>query len=475
MSDGRQLHVRCPRSGIINYTCVTASPDEVQRLAQRLRAHQPLWYEMGVEKRADVLQQWKQNILAHKDALTHALTADTGRERESELEVYGLIGLIDRWCEQAPSLLAESAPHTTAVPAVTVSNQFVPYPLVGVISPWNFPLLLALIDAVPALVAGCAVLAKPSEITPRFIEPLRATIQATPSLADVLEVIVGAAETGEALIANVDSIAFTGSVETGRKVGSLAAAHFIPAFLELGGKDPAIVLPSADLDYTTSALLWGATSNAGQACQSIERIYVHESIYEAFAQRLTAKAQQVLLTVEGGPIGPIIAADQVKIIQTHLEDAYAKGAVALCGGQIEIHEGGAYCRPTVLVKVDHSMQVMREETFGPIMPIMPFATPEEAIQLANDTPYGLSAAVFGDEAQARAIARHIDAGAISINDAALTAMIYDGEKMSFKASGLGGSRMGANAIKRFLRTKAFIHKQGLSDDSWWYPQVKRGI
>lgn len=475
MAEGTTLHVRCPRSGQVNYQCVAASADDVRAAATRLRAQQPTWQQRGAEGRAQIMQQWAESILAHKSALIDALTADTGRTRESELEVYGLAELIKRWCRQAPPLLTDSAPIATSAPNITVSSQYVPYPLVGVISPWNFPLLLALIDAVPALMAGCAVLVKPSEITPRFIEPLRATIQAVAGLADVLEVIVGAAETGQALIANVDSVAFTGSVETGRKVGAAAAAHFIPAFLELGGKDPAIVLPTADLDYASSALLWGSTSNAGQACQSIERIYAHESIYEEFVSRLAAKAARTTLTVEGGPIGPIIAADQVEIIRAHLDDAYAKGAVAQCGGQIEIHDGGAYCRPTVLVNVNHDMLVMREETFGPIMPVMPFATSEEAVQLANDTTYGLSAAVFGAEAEADALARRIDAGAISINDAALTAIIYDGEKTSFKASGLGGSRMGASAIKRFLRTKALIHKHDQRDDTWWYAEAKRGI
>lgn len=434
-----------------------------------------MWYQQGVESRARVLRQWAETILAHKSALIDALTADTGRTRESQLEVDGVVGLIERWCRQAPSLLADSAPLASSVPNITISHHYVPYPLVGVISPWNFPLLLALIDAVPALMAGCAVLIKPSEITPRFIEPLRATMQAVSGLADVVEVIAGAAETGQALVANVDSVAFTGSVETGRKVGAAAAAHFIPAFLELGGKDPAIVLPTADLDYAARALLWGSTSNAGQACQSIERIYAHASIYADFVSRLTEKAAKTKLTVEGGPIGPIIAADQVEVIRAHLEDAYAKGAVARCGGQIEVYDGGCYCRPTVLVNVNHEMLVMREETFGPIMPVMPFATLDEAVQLANDTAYGLSAAVFGDEADAYAIAQRIDAGAISINDAALTAVIYEGEKTSFKASGLGGSRMGASAIKRFLRTKALIHKHGNQDDLWWYKEAKSDL
>jgi succinate-semialdehyde dehydrogenase / glutarate-semialdehyde dehydrogenase len=467
------IAVRNPRTGEIDTHITPTDTDSLHDITDRLRAGQRTWQAANVEGRAAVMTRWKDAIAAHKDALVSALTHDTGRARESGLEVLGIMGTIDRWCQQAPALLAESDPQTTSMPFVQVRQQYVPYPLVGVISPWNFPLLLSLIDTIPALLAGCAVIVKPSEVTPRFIEPLQATIEAVPELANVLAVIPGGAETGQALIDAVDSIAFTGSVATGRKVGTAAAANFIPAFLELGGKDAAIVLENADIDYATSAILWGATSNAGQACQSIERVYVQRSIYDDFITALTAKAQACTLTVEGGPIGPIIAADQVQIIENHLHDALEKGAVARCGGEVEYHNGGAYCRPTVLTDVDHTMQIMREETFGPVLPVMAFDTAEEAVALANDTHYGLSGAVFGTESEAHAVARQMDAGAISINDAALTSMIYDGEKTSFKSSGLGGSRMGASSIKRFLRTKALIHKQGDGDDPWWFDEVKR--
>jgi acyl-CoA reductase-like NAD-dependent aldehyde dehydrogenase len=308
----------------------------------------------------------------------------------------------------------------------------------------HFPLLLSTIDAIPALLAGCAVIIKPSEIAPRFIKPLMTAVNNVPILKDILTFVEGDGVTGAELVENVDLICFTGSVETGKKVAQAAATCFIPAFLELGGKDPAIVLPSANLDLATSGILWGSVVNTGQSCLSIERIYVAESIFEQFVKELVQKSQSLQLAypdLESGEIGPIIASRQAVIIQEHLQDAVEKGAVVHCGGEVEKLGGGWWCRPMVLTEVNDTMKVMTEETFGPIMPIMPFSSVESAISLANDTIYGLSAAVFAEteaEAEAIGIGRHIDAGAISINDAGLTAMMHEGEKNAFKLSGLGG-------------------------------------
>jgi succinate-semialdehyde dehydrogenase / glutarate-semialdehyde dehydrogenase len=403
--------------------------------------------------------------------LIQALVADTGRLDVSVLEVDSFLGSLDRWCRLAPDLLQREE-RNTAIPFIRIQQTAVPYSLVGIISPWNFPLLLSTIDMIPALLAGCAVVVKPSEIAPRFVEPLMQAIAEVPSLQAVLTYIAGAGETGANLIEQVDLICFTGSVATGRKVAAAAAQRFIPAFLELGGKDPAIVLDSADLDLATSALLWGSVVNTGQSCLSIERIYVADSIVEPFVDQLVTKAKALQLaypTVKDGQIGPIIAERQATIIADHLQDAIAKGAIVHCGGKVEPLDSGLWCRPTVLTNVNHSMKVMTEETFAPIMPVMSFSTLEEAIDLANDTIYGLSAAVFaGTEHEAIAIAQQIDAGAISINDAALTAIMHEGEKNAFKFSGMGGSRMGAAALKRFMRKKALLIKTGAIADPWWF-------
>ena len=333
-------------------------------------------------------------------------------------------------------------------------------------------MLLSAIDTIPALLAGCAVIVKPSEIAPRFMQPLVKTIASVPELQDILAYVPGAGGTGSALIESVDLVCFTGSVATGKKVAIAAAKQLIPAFLELGGKDPAIVLASADLELATSAILWGSVVNAGQSCLSIERIYVAESIGDRFVEKLVAKAKNLKLaypSVAEGQIGPIIAEKQADIIAEHLQDAVEKGAMVHCGGAVEKLDGGFWCHPTVLTEVNHSMKIMTEESFAPIMPVMPFSLSEEAISLANDTIYGLSAAIFaGSQAEARLVANHLDAGAISINDAGLTAFIHEAEKNAFKLSGMGSSRMGAASLSRFMRKKALLIKTNSLVDPWWF-------
>jgi succinate-semialdehyde dehydrogenase / glutarate-semialdehyde dehydrogenase len=465
------VEVRNPRTGKLDHSIVPPSGDWLKAQCDRLRQAQIHWQQMGVEGRTEALQQLKQSILAQRDRLTEALVNDTGRLPVSVLEIDSCLSSIDRWCGLAPKLLQEYETGTT-IPFIRLQQTSVSYPLVGVISPWNFPLLLSIIDTIPALLAGCAVIVKPSELASRFVAPLMGAIKTVPDLRDVLIFVEGGGETGAALIEYVDLVCFTGSVETGRKVAAAAAKRLIPACLELGGKDPALVLPSADLELAASAILWGSVINTGQSCLSIERIYVADSIFESFVERLVAKAEGLKLAypaVESGEIGPLIAERQAAVIRDHLLDAIAKGAVVRCGGQVEQKDGGWWCRPTVLTQVNHAMKVMTEETFGPIMPVMSFATVEEAIKLANDTIYGLSAAVFAaEESEALAVAQQVDAGAISINDAGLTALIYEGEKNSFKYSGLGGSRMGSAGLMRFMRKKAFLVKTNSIPDPWWF-------
>ncbi|MGD1705055.1 aldehyde dehydrogenase family protein [Dapis sp. BLCC M229] len=467
-----QVQVRNPHTGKIDYFITPPTATEIGAKCVSLRTAQIEWQQLGIEKRIEKIQQWKKAILSDKEKLTKALVNDTGRLRESRIEIDSVINSIDRWCNLVPELLATGETKTTKIPFIQLKNQLVPYQLVGIISPWNFPLLLSLIDAIPALLAGCAVIVKPSEITPRFIEPLLETIVTVPLLQDIFTYIEGAGETGANLIEYVDFICFTGSVTTGKKVAEAAAKKFIPACLELGGKDPAIVLDSADLELATSALLWASVVNAGQSCLSIERIYVAESILTEFITKLTEKAKSLKLNyphIESGEIGPIISDRQADIITEHLEDAVSKGAVIHCGGNVEKLDGGFWCLPTVLTQVNHSMKIMTEETFGPIIPVMSFATVEEAVRLANDTIYGLTAAVFtGSETEALAVVSQINAGGISINDAGLTALINEGEKNSFKFSGLGNSRMGADGMKRFLRKKAILSKVNSVPNPWWF-------
>lgn len=458
------IPVRNPRSGDIDHQITPPSAQRLDETAARLRAAQPAWASLTVQARMERLSRWADALEAQHAALAHALEVDTGRRRLADLEVQGAIASIRGWAMSAPQL-APKADWTAGRSNAQLKHtgQFVPYALVGVISPWNFPLTLSLIDAIPALAAGCAVIIKPSEVTPRFADPLMATIK-TAGLDDLIAVLPGAGETGQHVIERSDLVCFTGSVPTGKKVAAAAAERLIPAFLELGGKDPMVITESADLDLAVTAALRGSVLSTGQACQSIERIYVARAVHDAFLEKLVASAGEVRLNwprIEDGEIGPLIFERQAEIIAGQIADARSKGARVLTGGEIEPHGGGKWLRPTVIADVDHTMSVMREETFGPVLPVMAYDDVDAAVALANDTEYGLSAAVFaGDLNEAEAIARRLEAGAVSLNDAALTALFYEAEKQSFKASGLGPSRMGAAGLTRFFRRKALIANTG---------------
>lgn len=457
------IDVRNPRTGAVDAHIAPADDAALDAVSARLRAAQPAWAGLAIEERATALLALAAAMERRFDALAGALEHDTGRRAIARHEVRGVIASLGVWAGQAARLLTSEWTEGRAMPHIRHRPQFIPYPLVGVISPWNFPLTLSMIDTIPALLAGCAVLLKPSEVTPRFLAPLRACIGDVPALAPVFAAVEGAAATGIGVIDRVDALCFTGSAQTGRKVALQCARRLIPAFLELGGKDPLIILASADLDTAVTAALRGSVLSTGQACQSIERLYVAQSLYGAFVDRLIAAAERCRLNwpdIAAGEIGPIIFARQADILRNHIEDAKAKGARVRCGGEIETHGGGLWLRPTVLTGVDHTMDVMREETFGPIMPVMPYATTDEAIALANDSRYGLSAAIIGDHDEAEAAALHLNAGAISINDAALTALFYEAEKHAFGESGISGSRMGAAGFHRFLRRKALIENTG---------------
>ncbi len=471
----QMFQVRNPRNGLYDYEFSIATSENILRDALKLRAQSGVWGNMPVEARCAVLSLWADAMKTERQHLINALFVDTGRLRESEMEVDSAIGNIMRWAARSPKLLEEPATRDSVVKPMTLTAASVPIGLVAVISPWNFPLLLALIDTVPALAAGCPVMVKPSEVTPRFVEPLKRAIAAVPALANVLHIVQGGPDTGAAMIDNADAVCFTGSVATGRIIARHCAERLIACFLELGGKDAVIVLEGADIPRAARAIAWGGNANAGQSCLSVERIFVEAPIYEEFTNALAAECNALALaypTVNDGVIGPLIAERQAETIRTQLDDAYARGARALAGNNVESHGGGLWCKPVVLIDVNADMKIMAEETFGPVLPVMPFNTIDEAIALANGTQFGLSGAVFGPRERAIEVAKKMDGGAISINDAALTAIVYDGEKQAFKLSGLGPSRMGDSSIARFRRKRVLIENATMQHNPWWFPETK---
>jgi succinate-semialdehyde dehydrogenase/glutarate-semialdehyde dehydrogenase len=458
----RTLAVRNPRTGEADHRIAPLDAAAVRALAGRLRARQPAWEALGAEGRCAALRRLRAEVEARAGALERALIADTGRTRISRIEVAGFLGQLDRWAAQAPALLELPPPRRSATPGIRIEAAARPYALVGCIAPWNFPLTLAMIDAVPALAAGCAVIVKPSEVTPRFIGPLGEALAAVPDIPCAL--IEGDGATGAALVEAVDFVAFTGSVATGRKVAVAAAGRLIPASLELGGKDPMLILASADPAWAARVALRASVVNTGQACQSIERLHVARPIHDAFLDALVAAAQATRLSFPDaaqGDIGPFIFEKQAAIVQAQIDDALARGARLLCGGRVEALGGGLWLRPTVLADVTFDMAVMQHETFGPVLPVMAFDTLEEGIAQANHGSYGLSAAVLaGSEAEALAVAPRLNAGAVSVQDGALTSMVWDAEKTSFGESGVGPSRMGASGLTRFLRRQAILVQEG---------------
>lgn len=463
----RSLPVRNPRTGQADCQVPALDGADLASLAARLRGNQAAWAAAGLAHRARLLQAWSARLLANPGPVLEALATDTGRHRLAANEVRSLGGLVAGNAAMAAQCLAEPAERNSVTPGIAIQTQLVPYGLVGVISPWNFPFLLSMLDAIPALLAGCAVIIKPSEVTPRFVAPLMASLEGFPELAGVLALVTGDGATGAALIEQSDAICFTGSVATGRKVAEACARRFIPAFLELGGKDPVIVLASADPDRAAATVLRASVQATGQACQSLERVYVDARIADAFLERLVARARAVELNypdMRRGQVGPLIFARQAEIIAGHLRDAESKGARILAGGEIERHGGGCWLRPTVVTGVTHAMELMTEETFGPVMPVMRYTSLDEAVALANDSHYGLSAAVLGDEHEALAVARRLVAGAVSINDAGLTTEVFDAEKNAFNLSGLGASRMGPSGLLRFVRKKALLVQRGAAKD-----------
>jgi succinate-semialdehyde dehydrogenase / glutarate-semialdehyde dehydrogenase len=459
-SASRTLPVRNPRTGAIDFQLHPASADEIAAICTRLRAAQRAWGEAPIEHRVAVMREWAERLKAHRADLIEADSIDTGYGQISKVAPDMVIGSVMRSCAMAPGIFEQARRSGTApgMAHIKFDTNLRPYPLLGVIGPWNAPLMLSTLHAIPALFAGCAVIVKPSEVTPRFVKPMMETIREVPELAGVLTFVLGDAETGKAVVENVDIVNFTGSVPNGRKVAEACARRFIPAILELGGKDPVIITNTADLDKAATAVVRGAVTSTGQVCFSIERIYVQEEVHDKFVDLLVKKAQEVELNYPDpnkGQIGPFIFARQAEIVDEHIDDALAKGAKVRTGGKSENLGGGLYMRPTVITDVTHGMKLMKDETFGPVMPVMKYRTEDDAVRLANDTYYGLSAAVVaGTEEEARRIANRLDAGNVSVQDTFLTfASFACGiEPDSFNFSGIGRGRPGM---------LAFVRKQGV--------------
>jgi acyl-CoA reductase-like NAD-dependent aldehyde dehydrogenase len=448
-----------PATGAVAGTVRWTDPADVPQLAAGLRTAQKEWEARGPKGRAKVLSRYAVWLGKHREEIERLLIDETGKSAADAAQEVPLIIMIASYYVKTMEKALAPDPRPAALPFLAIkkiSVHYRPRPVVGIIAPWNYPVANALMDAIGALAAGCAVLLKPSERTPLTAELLlRGWLDS--GAPEVLALVQGARAVSEAVIDNSDFIQFTGSCATGAKVMERAARTLTPVSLELGGKDPMLVLEDADVDLAAHAAVWGAMFNAGQTCVSVERVYVLDSIYDQFVAAVVADVKNLKLGAgDGNHLGAMIDESQVAVTERHVADALAKGARALTGGTRGAGSGSFY-EPTVLVDVDHSMLCMTEETFGPTLPIMKVASVDEAIRLANDSPYGLSAAVFsGDVERAKAVALQLDCGAVNINDVISNLMCTTAPMGGWKTSGMGARFGGAEGIRKFCRQEAVV-------------------
>jgi len=451
--------IRNPATGVVAGTVRWTDPADVPRIATGLRKAQKDWEARGAKGRAKVMARYAVWMGEHRDEIESLLVKETGKSAtDAAQEVPLLIMIASYYIKTMEKALApESRPAALPFMAIKkVEVHYRPRPVVGIIAPWNYPVANLLMDGIAALAAGCAVLLKPSERTPLTAELLlRGWLDS--GAPEVMAIVQGAREAVEAVVDNSDYIQFTGSSATGAKVMERAARRLTPISLELGGKDPMIVLDDADVDLAAHAAVWGAMFNAGQTCVSVERVYALESVYDRFVDAVVRDVQNLKMGAgEGYDFGSQIDDSQVAITERHVREAVAAGAKALTGGK-RPDGAGSFYPPTVLVDVDHSMTCMTEETFGPTLPIMKVSSVDEAIRLANDSPYGLSASVFStDIERAKAVAVQLDCGAVNVNDVISNLMCTTAPMGGWKTSGIGARFGGAEGLRKFCRQEAVI-------------------
>jgi acyl-CoA reductase-like NAD-dependent aldehyde dehydrogenase len=476
-----EIVVRCPADGRVVGRIPDMSSVEVAAVAARLRAAQPEWEAIGFAGRRKWLGRFRDWLLDNEDRLLRLVQQETGKSWGDVAmgELTPAVDVLNFYAANAERFLADAHPRPHSLAGLTkkMTVSYRPHPLVGVITPWNAQLSMPMLDIPAALMAGCAVLSKPSEVTPlawaEAVRGWREEIEAP----EVLACVTGAGGTGSAVVDEVDMIMFTGSTRTGRAIAIRAAERLIPCSLELGGKDAMIVCADADLDRAAGAAIWGGFYNSGQICVSVERVYVEAPVYDDFLARVTAKASALRPGMDPpdsfeADYGAIATESQMDIVERHVADAVGKGARAATGGRRSGE--GLFYEPTVLVDVDHTMDCMREETFGPTLPVMKVADVDEAIELANDSPYGLSASVWTkDENRARQVAKRLEVGAVNVNNAMSNVFQLPAPMGGWRESGLG-ARHGEAGIRKYCHVQTVISERvAAKSELYWYPHTRR--
>jgi succinate-semialdehyde dehydrogenase/glutarate-semialdehyde dehydrogenase len=455
-----------------------ATAADVAVASERARKVQPEWASSSFRVRQRLLERALRSLVERQEEFLDVIVSETGKPREEAhaTEILAACDALQFYAKRAGRILADRTVPLHLMKTKKLRISYRPLGVVGIITPWNFPFLLALNPTVQALMAGNAVLLKPSEVTPLSGQLIEQLLRSAGFPDGVFQLLLGDGETGAALVnAGLDKISFTGSVGTGRRVAEACARQLIPCTLELGGKDPMIVCRDADLERAAAGAVYGAFANAGQICVSTERVYVVEEVADAFTRKVLEKTAALRQGPEGETdVGAIIDVAQLDVIEQQIADATQRGAKVLTGGRRNPAWPGLYFEPTVLTDVDHDMQVMREETFGPVLPIMRVRDDEEALRLANDTRFGLNASIWTrDKRRGVELAKAIRAGSAVVNDCLITYAIPESPFGGRGESGIGQVN-GEAGLKGYCHAQSIvIDRFGGRSEFIWFPYTRR--
>jgi acyl-CoA reductase-like NAD-dependent aldehyde dehydrogenase len=466
-----------PATGKVSASFERTPPLQVPQLLSKAREAQIAWAKLSVKQRCARIAVLKNKILESRETLTDAVVRESGKPRAEAkfADIFVALDSAAYYAKHGPKLLQpEKVPHhSSAAKLKSGALLYEPLGVLAIISSWNYPLAIPLSQIIPAVAAGNAVLCKTSDFTPEcgaLIEKLFLDAGFPKNLVTILQ---GSGDVGQALIdAHPDKVFFTGSVFTGRHVAEACARELIPSVLELGGKDAMIVLADADLNVTTSAAVWGSFTNCGQVCLSLERIFVESTISEKFLQLCVQKTQKLRLGPGSDPqtdVGPLIRSQHVQRMCDLIADAVQRGARVLCGGRARPDFGPNFFEPTVITGVDSSMQLFRDETFGPILAVQVIKNAEEAIRLANDTEFSLSASVWTtDTSRGKQIGQQLHAGTVMVNDAISGFAIAEAPHGGTGLSGWGRTH-GKPGLLEMVHLKYLdVDRLPKMEKPWWY-------
>ena len=467
-----------PATGELIGSVETVEPADVQGAVDDVAEIQPFWGELSLKDRGRYLHRAAELLAADVDEVARLLTTEQGKPitESYTMEVVPTIDALHWIAEEGPTILDDQQIKMGQglFLGKKVKFSFEPLGVVGVIAPWNYPWSIPFGEVAIALMAGNGVVLKPASLTPLLGERIRVAFEKAGLPEGLIRVLHGGGEVGQALVeSTARKIFFTGSVGVGYTVGKTCAGLMKGAVLELGGKDPAIVCADADLTNAVGGVVWGGFANAGQTCSGIERVYVVEGVAERFVEGVRREAERLSVGDPqrwGTEIGPMVSTDQYELVNELVDDAISNGAKRLCGGPAEVPQStGSYIAPTVLTDVTHEMRIMREEIFGPVLPIVTVASEEEAIELANDSDFGLGASVWTrDRGKGERIARRIESGMVWINDHSYSHAAIQCAWGGVKDSGLGRSHS-KFGFYECVDIKTVSWNPARSRDFWWHP------